>query len=76
MYDTVIVHVFEADDAACYEEFSLLLGEFFPLVVMVAEVATCNQISHEEQILIILERVEHVYQESKNGKVLFSNEIE
>lgn len=62
MYHSIIVHVFETDDAAGYEKLSLSLSKLFTLVVMVSKVATCYKISHQVQVFIVLKRVKHVDQ--------------
>lgn len=63
MDDPIIVHVFQTDDAASYEELCLLLSELLALIMMIAEVASSDEVCDQEHIFVILEGIKHVYQE-------------
>jgi len=72
MNDPVVVHVLQSDNHACEHEFCvdetqaltcLLLVELLLLANVVAKVASIHQVAHEVQVLSILERIVHVYEE-------------
>ena len=65
MDDAIVVHIFQTDKDASDEEFGLCFSEPFALVLMVSEIAACNQIGDQEDILIVSERIEHVDQKSR-----------
>eukprot|EP00354_Favella_ehrenbergii_P005454 CAMPEP_0170457416 /NCGR_PEP_ID=MMETSP0123-20130129/4712_1 /TAXON_ID=182087 /ORGANISM="Favella ehrenbergii, Strain Fehren 1" /LENGTH=75 /DNA_ID=CAMNT_0010721195 /DNA_START=1060 /DNA_END=1287 /DNA_ORIENTATION=- len=63
MNHAIVVHVFESDQNASDEKLGLLLRELLLLVQVVAQVTPCYQVSHQEYILKVLKRVEHVDEE-------------
>ena len=60
MNDTIIMHVFQTDHDAGNQKFSFLLCEGFPLIQMIAKVASSDQIRHQVQIFVVRESIEHV----------------
>ena len=65
MYDSIAMHVFEANNYTCDKEFSLMLSEALLLVVMVSQITTSHQVSDQVYILKVNECVKHVDQESE-----------
>ena len=63
MDDSIVVHVFQTDDAARYEEFCLLLSELLALIMVIAEVASRDKVRDQEHILVVLESIKHIYEE-------------
>ena len=63
MDDAVVVHVLEADHDARHEKLGLLLCKALLFVVMVPEVSTCHEVSHEVDVLKVSKGVEHINQE-------------
>ena len=63
MNNAIVVHVFQTDDAARYEELGLVLRKFLALIVVVPEVATRDQVCHQEHVLVVLEGVKHIDEE-------------
>ena len=57
------MHVLETNDAAAHKEFGLFFTKMLPLIVMVPQIASCDQVGDEIQILVVLEGVEHVDEE-------------
>jgi len=64
MYDSTIMHVLKSNNDTSDEELGFLFVELLFLVLVKAQVASCDEICHEEYVHIIGEGIEHVDQES------------
>lgn len=74
--DSIIVHVFQADNHAAGEEFALVLRESLPIIQTVPEVATGHQICHKVQFFMILERIKHIDKKPVvRGSIRFEGEL-
>ena len=66
MHDPIIMHVFQTNENASNEEFRLIFAKSLALVLMISEISASYQVSHQENIFIVREGIEHVDQESEN----------
>lgn len=67
---TLSMHIFESTDQTSEHEFGLWLCEPPPFSNMVAEVAACQEVTDEVEVLAVLEREVHVHKESNRGAVV------
>ena len=70
--DALCVHVLKSTNQTGKHEFCFGFGESPPLTNMVSKVSTREQITHQIEILAVLERKIHINKESAQEKVLNS----
>lgn len=63
VYYTIVVHILKSNNATCDEKLCLFFCKLFLFVVMVSEITTGYYVCDEEEILVILKSIKHVYQE-------------
>ena len=69
MDDAIVVHILKPNQDASYEELRFSLSELLPFVLVVSQVSTSDQVSHQVYVLIVCECVKHVDQESASTKL-------
>ena len=61
MDHTLVMHVLQPLHHASYHELRFCLSECFALAQMEAQIPTVQQISHQIQVVSILERIRHIH---------------
>ena len=64
MDHVLIVHVLEADDHTSHHKLCLLLVEPALFADVEAQITSIQQVRHQIQILVVLEGVIHIHEES------------
>ena len=69
MYDSITVHIFKANNYTGDKELGLLLREALFLIMMVPQIATCDQVGDQVDIFKVNEGIKHIDQEPNHKMV-------